>query len=203
MSTYYNYVRRGTDSQVDWGKIGSDFSSEIDRISQDRQAKKEEFDKLNIDLIRSASEVQLPEQDYLKNLVLNGTNEMKNLALMNKKLLDRRVITPAQYKMTNENMKANVSNLDKAVKQFGPAYQKAMQRVSSGEMPWLEQQQKENLFKYGNLKDKTLYVAPDGNMYFTDIDANGNPVVPFLDLIVTTSPFFGIGPNPCGPTSLT
>jgi hypothetical protein len=43
-------------------------------------------------------------------------------------------------------------------------------------MPWEEQQQKEQLFKYGNLKDKTLYVAPDGSMYITSIDENGNPV---------------------------
>jgi hypothetical protein len=176
MSTYYNYVRRGSEAQVDWGKIGSEFSDEITRISADRKSKKDELEKLNLDLIRSASEVQLPEQDYVRNLVLNGTNEMKNLALMNKKLLERGVISPAQYRMSTENMKANVSSLDKAAKQFGPVYQKSMQRLNSGEMPWLEQQQKENLFKYGNLKDKTLYVAPDGNMYITDIDANGDPV---------------------------
>jgi hypothetical protein len=176
MSTYYNYVRRGSEAQVDWGKIGSEFSDEITRISEDRKSKKDELEKLNLDLIRSASEVQLPEQDYVRNLVLNGTNEMKNLALMNKKLLERGVISPAQYRMSTENMKANVSSLDKAAKQFGPVYQKSMQRLNSGEMPWLEQQQKENLFKYGNLKDKTLYVAPDGNMYITDIDANGDPV---------------------------
>lgn len=176
MSTYYNYVRRGTESQVDWGRIGSDISTEITRIAQDREQKKQDLDKLNTDLIKSASEVAIPEQEYVKNLVLNGTNEMKNLALMNNDLLKRGMITPAQYRMTMENMKSNVSNLDKAVKEFGPAYEKAMQRLNNGEMPWLEQQQKEKLFKYGNLQSKTLFVAPDGNMYITDMDENGNPI---------------------------
>lgn len=176
MSTYYNYVRRGTESQVDWGRIGSDISTEITRIAQDREQKKQDLDKLNTDLIKSASEVAIPEQEYVRNLVLNGTNEMKNLALMNNDLLKRGMITPAQYRMTMENMKSNVSNLDKAVKEFGPAYEKAMQRLNNGEMPWLEQQQKEKLFKYGNLQSKTLFVAPDGNMYITDMDDNGNPV---------------------------
>lgn len=176
MSTYYNYVRRGTESQVDWGRIGSDISTEITRIAQDRDQKRQDLDKLNTDLIKSASEVAIPEQEYVRNLVLNGTNEMKNLALMNNDLLKRGMITPAQYRMTMENMKSNVSNLDKAVKEFGPAYEKAMQRLNNGEMPWLEQQQKEKLFKYGNLQSKTLFVAPDGNMYITDMDDNGNPV---------------------------
>lgn len=176
MSTYYNYVRRGTESQVDWGRIGSEISTEITRIAQDREQKRQDLDKLNTDLIKSASEVAIPEQEYVRNLVLNGTNEMKNLALMNNDLLKRGMITPAQYRMTMENMKSNVSNLDKAVKEFGPAYEKAMQRLNSGEMPWLEQQQKEKLFKYGNLQSKTLFVAPDGNMYITEMDDNGNPV---------------------------
>lgn len=176
MSTYYNYVRRGTDSQVDWGKIGTGISDEILRISRNREEQKQELDKINTDLIKSASEIAIPEQEYVKNLVLNGTNEMKNLALMNNNLLKKGLITPAQYRMTMENMKSNVANLDKSVKEFGPAYQKAMERLNNGEMPWLEQQQKEKLFQYGNLQNKTLYVAPDGNMYITEIDDNGNPV---------------------------
>lgn len=176
MSTYYNYVRRGTEAQVDWGKIGTGISDEILRISQNRQQQRQELDKINTDLIKSASEVAIPEQEYVRNLVLNGTNEMKNLALMNNNLLKKGLITPAQYRMTMENMKSNVANLDKSVKEFGPAYQKAMERLNSGEMPWLEQQQKEKLFQYGNLQNKTLYVAPDGNMYITELDQNGNPV---------------------------
>ena len=75
MSTYYNYVRRGTESQVDWGKIGKGLTDEITRISKDREAKRTELDKLNTDLIRSASEVTAPEQEYVRNLVLNGTNK--------------------------------------------------------------------------------------------------------------------------------
>ena len=176
MSTYYNYVRRGTESQVDWEKIGKGLSDEITRISQDREAKRTELDKLNTDLIRSASEVTSPEQEYVRNLVLNGTNEMKNLALTNNNLLKRGVITPAQYRMAMENMSAGVTNLDKAAKEFDASYKKSMERLAKGEMPWEEQQQKEELFKYGNLKDKTLYVAPDGSMYITSIDENGNPV---------------------------
>ena len=176
MSTYYNYVRRGTESQVDWGKIGKGLSDEITRISQDREAQRTELDKLNTDLIKSASQVTAPEQEYVRNLVLNGTNEMKNLALTNNNLLKRGVITPAQYRMAMENMSAGVTNLDKAAKEFDSSYKKSMERLAKGEMPWEEQQQKEELFKYGNLKDKTLYVAPDGSMYITSIDENGNPV---------------------------
>jgi hypothetical protein len=176
MSTYYNYVRRGTESQVDWGKIGKGLSDEINRISQDRETKRTELDKLNTDLIRSASEVTAPEQEYVRNLVLNGTNEMKNLALTNNNLLKRGVITPAQYRMVMENMSAGVSNLDKAAKTFDQSYKESMERLASGDMKFREQKLKENLFKYGNLKDKTLYVAPDGSMYITSIDENGNPV---------------------------
>jgi len=193
MSTYYNYVRRGTESQVDWGKIGKGLTDEITRISKDREAKRTELDKLNTDLIRSASEVTAPEQEYVRNLVLNGTNEMKNLALTNNNLLKRGIITPAQYRMVMENMSAGVSNLDKASKEFDSSYKKSMERLAKGEMGFREEKLKENLFKYGNLKDKTLYVAPDGSMYITSIDENGNPVADPKKMMNTSVLAQGLG----------
>lgn len=176
MSTYYNYVRRGTESQVDWGKIGSEISGEIDRVSQERQAKRDELDKLSFDLVKGASQVSLPEQNYLRNMVLNGTNEMKNLALTQNRLLKEGKITPAQYKMVMENMRNNVQSLDTAVKSFSPSYKRDIDRLSKGEMSWKEQQRKEKLFKYGNLENKALIVNADGNFVFTDLDQNGDPI---------------------------
>ena len=176
MSTYYNYVRRGPESQVDWGKIGSEISGEIERVSQERQAKREELDKLSLDLVKGASQVSLPEQSYLRNMVLNGTNEMKRLALTQNKLLKEGKITPAQYKMVMENMKNNVQSLDSAVKSFAPAYKRDIDRLAKDEMGFEEQVNKEKLFKYGNLENKTLIINADGNFVFTDLDQNGNPI---------------------------
>lgn len=176
MSTYYNYVRRGTESQVDWGKIGSGISQEINRISQERANKRQELDKLSLDLVRGASQVALPEQDYLRNTILNGTNEMKNLALTQNRLLKEGKITPSQYRMVMENMKSSVQSLDRAVKAFGPTYKKAVDLVSKREMSWADQQKFQKLFQYGNLENKALIVNADGNFVFTDLDKNGEPI---------------------------
>lgn len=176
MSTYYNYVRRGPESQVDWGKIGTDISTEITKISQDREAKKTELDKLGSDLIRSASMVTLPEQDYVKNLVLDGTNQMKSLALLQNKLLKQGKIAPSQYRMVMENMKTNVDYLSKSVKEFNPSYKRDIDRLSKGEMGFEEKYNKQNLFNYGNLENKVSFISADGNMYLTDVDKDGNPV---------------------------
>jgi hypothetical protein len=176
MSTYYNYVRRGTESQVDWGKIGSGISQEITRISQERDAKRQELDKLSMDLVKGASQVALPELDYLRNTILNGTNEMKNLALTQNRLLKEGKITPSQYRMVMENMKNNVQSLDRAVKAFGPTYTKAVDLVSKGQMSWADQQKFQKLFQYGNLENKSLIINADGNFVFTDLDNNGDPI---------------------------
>jgi hypothetical protein len=176
MSTYYNYVKRGTESQVDWGKIGSGISQEITRISQERDAKRQELDKLSMDLVKGASQVALPEQDYLRNSILNGTNEMKNLALTQNRLLKEGKITPSQYRMVMENMKNNVLSLDRAVKAFAPTYRKAVDLVSKDQMSWADQQKFQKLFKYGNLENKALIVNADGNFVFTDLDNNGDPI---------------------------
>ena len=176
MSTYYNYVRRGTESQVDWGKIGSGIANEIDRVSQERQAKREQLDKLSFDLVRGASQVSLPEQNYVRNMVLNGTNEMKNLALTQNRLLKDGKITPAQYKMVMENMKNSVQSLDTAVKNFSSVYKRDMDRVSKGEMGWAERQKKQKFFQYGNLENKSLIINADGNAVFTELDQNGDPI---------------------------
>jgi hypothetical protein len=176
MSTYYNYVKRETESQVDWGKIGSGISQEITRISQERDAKREELDKLSMDLVKGASQVALPELDYLRNMILNGTNDMKNLALTQNKLLKEGKITPAQYRMVMENMKNNVQSLDTAVKSFAPTYKKAVDLVSKDQMSWADQKKFEKLFQYGNLENKSLIINADGNFVFTDLDENGEPI---------------------------
>jgi hypothetical protein len=176
MSTYYNYVRRGTESQVDWGKIGSGISQEITRISQERDAKRQELDKLSMDLVKGASQVALPELDYLRNMILNGTNEMKNLALTQNRLLKEGKITPSQYRMVMENMKNNVQSLDVAVKSFAPTYRKAVDLVSKDQMSWADQQKFQKLFQYGNLENKSLIINADGNFVFTDLDSNGDPI---------------------------
>lgn len=176
MSTYYNYVRRGPESQVDWGKIGSEISGEIERVSQERQAKREELDKLSVDLVKGASQVSLPEQNYLRNMILNGTNEMKNLALTQNRLLKEGKITPSQYKMVMENMKNNVQTLDSAIKSFGTSYKRDIDRLAKGEMGYEEEVGKQKLFEYGNLENKTLIINADGNFVFTDLDQNGNPI---------------------------
>jgi hypothetical protein len=176
MSTYYNYIRRGTESQVDWGKIGSGISQEITRISQERDAKRQELDKLSLDLVKGASQVALPELDYLRNMILNGTNEMKNLALTQNRLLKEGKITPSQYRMVMENMKNNVQSLDVAVKSFAPTYRKAVDLVSKDQMSWADQQKFQKLFQYGNLENKSLIINADGNFVFTDLDKNGEPI---------------------------
>jgi hypothetical protein len=176
MSTYYNYIRRGTESQVDWGKIGSGISQEITRISQERDAKRQELDKLSLDLVKGASQVALPELDYLRNMILNGTNEMKNLALTQNRLLKEGKITPSQYRMVMENMKNNVQSLDVAVKSFAPTYRKAVDLVSKDQMSWADQQKFQKLFQYGNLENKSLIINADGNFVFTDLDKNGDPI---------------------------
>jgi hypothetical protein len=176
MSTYYNYVRRGPESQVDWGKIGSEISGEIDRVSKERQSKREELDKLSVDLVKGASQVSLPEQNYLRNMVLNGTNDMKKLALAQNRLLKEGKITPSQYKMVMENMKNNVQSLDSAVKSFAPVYKRDLDRLAKDEMGYEEEVAKQKLFEYGNLENKTLIINADGNFVFTDLDQNGDPI---------------------------
>jgi hypothetical protein len=175
MTEYYGYVRRNAKSQVDWGSISKGITEDISKISQDREKKRGDLDKMNQDLVRASNELDLTDNEHVNRLILDGADQMKQLALMNNKLLKGGILKPSDYSLAMENMKAGVSGLSKSIKEFGPAYKRDMERMAKGEIGFIEAHEKENLFKYGNLKDKTLYVNPsDGAVYIAEKDENGN-----------------------------
>jgi hypothetical protein len=176
MAEYYGYVNRGSDSQVDWGAISKGLTDDIKKISSDREAKKVQLDKMNQELVNSANQLDMTDNEYVNSLVMGAANQAKELSLMNNSLLKKGVIKPSDYTTAMENMKLGVSDLSKAIKGFGPAYQKSIERLSKGEMSDLEKAEKEELFEYGNLKNKLIYLHNNGSYYITDKDENGNPV---------------------------
>jgi hypothetical protein len=176
MTEYYGYVKRGLDTQVDWGAISKGLTDDINKIASDRESKKSELDKMNQDLVNSANQLEMTDNEYVNSLVMGAANQAKELSLMNNSLLKKGVLKPSDYTTSLENMKLGVSDLSKAIKGFAPAYQKSMERLSKGQMSELEKAEKQELFEYGNLKNKTIYLHNNGSYYITDKDENGNPV---------------------------
>jgi hypothetical protein len=186
MTEYYGYVRRNAKSQVDWGSISKGITKDISKISQDREKKRGDLDKMNQDLVRASNELDLTDVEHVNRLILDGADQAKQLALMNNKLLKSGILKPSDYSLAMENMKSGVSGLSKAIKEFNPAFKRDMERMAKNEIGFVEAWEKENLFKYGNLKDKTLHLNTDGSFSFAEVDENG-------DIIADPSKMMNVG----------
>lgn len=175
--TYYNYVRRDKESQVDWGGITEGITGGLKEVSRQRQEKRRELDEINDDLVRSTNDVEIGQSKSYNEFVLDGANQTKQFLLMQNRLLKRGLLDPNDYSRSMQNSKDSWRLLSKTTKQFNEIYSDAMDRLNKGEMSAQEQAEKEAFFQFGNVKDKSVYINPvDGNMYIAKRGKDGKLV---------------------------
>lgn len=173
--SYYGYVKRGKDSQVDWGGITTGITDGLREISKEREGKRAELDQVNDDLMATTNDIEMGNSVSHNNFLLEGADEYKSFLLMQNKLLKQGLLKPSDYSKAMQNSKDSWSNLAKATKSFNADYTKAFEKLQAGEMPALEAAFKEKYMEFGNVQDKKMYVNPtDGRMYLATLDENGN-----------------------------
>ena len=183
------YAQRDTDStQVDWGVIAKDLTTEVKRISEDRAKRRNDIEVSTQEAMKELSLVADLDNQSVNGFVIRGGNFSKNALQTQMELLRNGAIKPEEYQLFMQQQKDGYANLSLFAKNADDKYKAAMARLQNGEdgnqiASDLEIAFNKGTFDYTDLKNKQLISNPStGEMLIVTLqdDGNGNMVIPDL-----------------------
>jgi hypothetical protein len=172
--TFYGYVDRRDQNQVDWNGLASEASKSLKDIYDSREERKKELDEINRSLVSATNEVEMGQNQTFNQFVLDGSAQTKEFLLMQNRLLKKGLLNPNDYSKAMQTVKDDWSSFSTSTKKFNQVYDEAFKRLNDGTMAMEEAFKKEGLFKFGNVQNKGVYVSPtDGRLYLAEKDEKG------------------------------
>lgn len=177
MATFAKYIAPQV-PRTDWGAITRDLSAGLQKVYQDREAEKQELDKLQVDAVAKANEAEMGKSKTANELLMGGINNYKDALAAQNKLLKQGLITPAQYRMNMLKGQESWNAVAKNFATFNQDYADFMDRVDKGLADEQEIFAREQYFSLTDLKDKVMYVNPvDLNVYFASVNPETGEVI--------------------------
>ena len=183
------YAQRDTDStQVDWGVIAKDLTTEVKRISEDRAKRRNDIEASTQEAMKELSLVADLDNQSVNGFVIRGGNFSKNALQTQMELLRNGAIKPEEYQLFMQQQKDGYANLSLFAKNADDKYKAAMKRLENGEdgnqiASDLEIAFNEGTFDYTDLKNKQLITNPStGEMLIVTLQEgkDGKMVIPDL-----------------------
>lgn len=156
---------------IDWGKIGTDLYDKINKVNEDREAKRQKIDDDYNEAFSKIGEYEQTTDQSLNEMIYKGVDEVRNSMKTQYDLLKRGAITMSDYKLYKNTAMTDWSTLNKAVKGYGNTIAGVQKLITEGKMSGLGQYNALTYAKLSNLKDAKIMVNPEtGRIYRANID---------------------------------
>lgn len=156
---------------IDWGKIGTDLYDKINKVNDEREAKRQKIDDDYNEAFAKIGEYEQTTDQSLNEMIYKGVDEVRNSMKTQYDLLKRGAITMSDYKLYKNTAMTDWSTLNKAVKGYGNTIAGVQKLITEGKMSGLGQYNALTYAKLSNLKDAKIMVNPEtGRIYRANID---------------------------------
>jgi hypothetical protein len=156
---------------IDWGKIGTDLYDKINKVNDEREAKRQKIDDDYNESFSKIGEYEQTTDQSLNEMIYKGVDEVRNSMKTQYDLLKRGAITMSDYKLYKNTAMTDWSTLNKAVKGYGNTIAGVQKLITEGKMSGLGQYNALTYAKLSNLKDAKIMVNPEtGRIYRANID---------------------------------
>lgn len=174
--TFYKYEERvDLNSYVDWGSIGKTVSDDLTRINKERQAKKDEIDRVTNESVTTINELSVGQPQVSSEFYMDAANNVKEALGLAYREMKAGRLNPNEYLKQRQNIMDDLGQMQLAATSFATDWEEMTTRLEDGTAGELEIYQNELLDSFGITKDKAVYVNPvDGRMYIATRDAKGN-----------------------------
>ena len=180
MPEYSQYIPT---APVDWGGITQNILEKLDKVEQEREAKRVELDKQYSDVVSIVDKYQGSKSPTFNQFVMDGANNVRNYLYEQNQLLKRGMITPSEYSRIVSTTKDGWGRLSDLTKQYDANYEEGLKRIEEGKAAGQELYQRQITADLLNLKGKTTFINPkDGRMYIAKVDPETGKVAGDADL---------------------
>lgn len=176
--TFYKYEERvDLNSYVDWGSIGKTVSDDLTRINKERQAKKDEIDRVTNESVTAINELSVGQPQVSSEFYMDAANNVKEALGLAYREMKAGRLNPNEYLKQRQNIMDDLGQMQSAATSFATDWEEMTKRLEDGTAGEQEIYQNELLDSFGITKDKAVYVNPvDGRMYIATRDAQGNVI---------------------------
>ena len=158
--TYYKYVERGTESQINWGEVGRSVSEMISNEAQVREQKKAAIDESSRQFGEVLANAPTGAFTTANEWTLNYANDASQALLLLDRQLKTGQISVKDYTVKRQNLNDSTNQMFDLSKMYQTEYEKALERSqmeASSEAEMWFMTQVEGL---SNFKDSKAYINP-------------------------------------------
>ena len=158
--TYYKYVERGTESQINWGEVGRSVSEMIATEAQVREEKKAAIDESSRQFGEVLANAPTGAFTTANEWTLNYANDASQALLLLDRQLKTGQISVKDYTVKRQNLNDSTNQMFDLSKMYQTEYEKALERSqmqASSEAEMWFMTQVEGL---SNFKDSKAYINP-------------------------------------------
>lgn len=168
--TYYNYVQRKVEDQVDWTKIGVDISNMLNDEAKLREETKAEIDKRSQEYGKLIQDSPMGEHKGANEWILDYASQAQEARLLQDRLLKSGALDLRDYNIMRQNIVDDTNSIFSFAEEYNGKYKEVMDRYDNEESAFQEMFEWSLLEGYGNINNTKLYVNPsDYRLYVANL----------------------------------
>ena len=163
MGTYYGYVKKDVDSQVDWGAVGKTFTDMLSAENTRRETLKKDIDDNSRKDVEQVSSIPKGSSEQFNKWQSAATMGIMNDKLSKLNALKSGKLSLQDYNTYTANSRTGVVNMTNYIKNYNSWYEDGMKRAQGNESQAAEIW-KDSMLESMKFKDTAPIVALDGTM---------------------------------------
>ena len=128
MSTYYKYVERSVDDQINWAEVGKNMSDMLKQEAAAREAKKAEIDEKSRQFGTKLSNAPTGDYDAGNTFAAEYANGMQQYRLMQDRMLKNGTLSLRDYARNRANSTDGTTQMFDLAKEYQAEYSEKMKR---------------------------------------------------------------------------
>lgn len=164
MSTYYKYAERNVENQIDWSKVGGDFTTMLKTESELREKKKADIEKATQQTLKTLADAPTGLDRGVNENILNYSSDSQNYMLMMNRLLKSGQLDPKDYSIYTQNLKTDTEKMFQTTKLYQEKYAEGIERAKTGTSAEQEVYLRSLVENAANFSKSKFYINNNGRV---------------------------------------
>ena len=173
--TFYGYVQRDLTKDPDWNAVTSKITSDIEKISKERQELRDSIEKQTLETQDLFNTYDQGANQTYNEALQQGSGQATDYMLQQYKLLKNGDINYRDYLSSMQVQQDDWKNLQKVSTEWNAKYDEYLKGIEDGTSSRLEQDSGKFIESFGNINNKAFIVnRSNGRLYVATKNPDGS-----------------------------
>lgn len=160
----YGYVERGVESYLDWGQIGRNFSDMLNKVNQEREAKKKEIDEATRQTMNVVDNPELGVNNTTNQYILDGSSSTSKAILLSEREMKAGRKKPEDHVKFVQNVKDGWASFANVTKSYNQQWKEYQELVAANKSAGAHADDMAKIEKFMDINNSKIMIGVDGTM---------------------------------------